>query len=103
MSAKAMADVYKRQALAAAHDQYLAEGPLVSVRLPHGKGLPHEVRLRGLHRAHCARQEIRRDADVPDLHAAGAERSIPDELPRLGQGEGDGPVRPDGSSQHRCV
>ena len=71
----------------AAHDQHLAEGALVAVRSSEGAGRcgrspapPSGPGRQGLP------DQIRRDADVPDLHRAGADGPLPHRLADLWAG-----------------
>ena len=88
----------------AARHQHLAEGALVAVGPPRGQGRPDKVPLHGLGPADKAPDQVMGNADVDHLHFSGIQGTIPHRLPDLGQGEGHGPLRPDGGAQNAaCV
>ena len=84
----------------AADDQHLAEGSLVAVRPPGRQGRTGKVPLHRLGPADKAPDQIRRDADVPDLHVPGEGGPLPHCLTDLGQCEGDSAIRPNRTAQH---
>ena len=59
-----------------------------------------KITVKKLSELHKPALQIRRDADVPDLHVPGEGGPLPHCLTDLGQCEGDSAIRPNRTAQH---